>query len=135
MPLDQRQSLDPARQVDHILAQHYISQGRVEEALKVVQNATQTKLVSSTARSDLSRFLIQQNNSSAVESTALSANDLADRNGLSLSLRTASLAKAKLATVDVSVQKDAERALVLAPWDTDNKLALAYVRSKLSEGT
>lgn len=135
MPLEQRQSLDPARQVDHILAQHYISQGRVEGALKVVQNAAQSKIASGTARSDLSKFLIQRGDSSAVKSAAVSANDLTDRNGLSSSLRTASLAKAKLATVDVSVQKDAERALVLAPWDTNNKLALAYVRSKLSGGT
>jgi superkiller protein 3 len=131
MPLDQRQLLDPVRQVDHILAQHHLSQGRANEALKIFQEAVRTNDVLGTARRDLSRFLIQQGNDSAVKSSGVTGHDDNDRKRLSLSLRTASVAKAKSTSIDVPVQKDAERALVLEPWNMDNRLALAYVRSRL----
>ncbi|KAG8727389.1 hypothetical protein FRC12_022539 [Ceratobasidium sp. 428] len=133
MPPDQRQSLDPAHQVDHILVQHHLSQGRADEALKVVQQALRSNAVLGSARQDLSRLLIQRGGQNVIEDTAVTSQDVSSRNDLSSCLRTASVARAKFGTADVSVQKDGERALVLEPWNVDNILALGYIRSKLSK--
>jgi superkiller protein 3 len=133
MPPDQRQSLDPGHKVDRILAQYHISQGHIDEALKVVQNAVNFKAVPGAAKRNLSEFLIQQGNSKAVEVSAAALKSASDRNELSSLLRITSIARAKLTSIDAAVQKDAERALVLAPWELSNRLALAYVRCKLQK--
>ncbi|KAG8720783.1 Superkiller protein 3 [Ceratobasidium sp. 394] len=133
MPPNQRQLIDPVRQVDHILVQHHLSQGRPSEALKIVQHATRSNAVLGTARNDLSRLLIQQGDQKALESTAVTSQDVDHRGNLSTRLRTSSIAKAKFGSADVSAQTGAERALVLEPWNTDNRLALGYIRSKLPE--
>ncbi|KAG9127255.1 Superkiller protein 3 [Ceratobasidium sp. 392] len=133
VPPNQRQLLDPARQVDHILVQHHLSEGRTGEALKIVQQAVRSNAVLGTARKDLSRLLIQRGDEKVVESTAVTSQDAGKRSDLSFCLQTASIAKAKFQSVDISVQKDAERALVFEPWNGNNRLALCYVRSKLLE--
>ncbi|QRW08082.1 superkiller protein 3 [Ceratobasidium sp. AG-Ba] len=135
MPPDQRQSLDPAHHVDHILVQHYISQGRPDEALKVVRQAVQSKQILGTARKDLSTLLVQQGGEKVVESTAVTNWDSNNRNELASALRIASVARAKYMGADVGAQKDVERALMLEPWNLTNRVALGYVRGRLQKSS
>lgn len=129
----QRQGLDPGHQVDRILAQHYLAQGRVDEALKVVQNAVHSNTAPGAAKKNLSQFLIQQGNKDAVEIATAALKNVNDKKDLGPFLRIASIAKAKSTSIETAVQKDVERALILAPWELENRLALAFVRSKLQK--
>ncbi|CAE6511205.1 unnamed protein product [Rhizoctonia solani] len=133
MPPEKRQSLDPSRQVDRILAQHYIAQGDIDAALKVVQSAATSKSAPVSATRTLSEFLIQRGDDKAVEVAVTALKNLTDRNELGPLLRIAGIAKAKAGKLEHDVQKDVEKAVVLAPWDARNHLTLAYVRSKLQD--
>ncbi|KAJ1304710.1 hypothetical protein OPQ81_005849 [Rhizoctonia solani] len=135
MPPEKRQSLDPSRQVDRILAQHYIAQGNIDAALKVVQNAATSKFAPVSAAKTLAEFLVQRGDDKAVEIAVTALKNLADRNELGPLLRIAAIGKAKTGNLEPSVQKEAEKAVVLAPWDGRNRLALTYVRTKLQKDT
>ncbi|CAE6416415.1 unnamed protein product [Rhizoctonia solani] len=135
MPPEKRQSLDPGRQVDRILAQHHIAQGNIDAALKAIQSAATTKSAPASATRTLSEFLIQRGDDKAAEVAVTALKNLTDRNELGPLLRIAAIAKAKAGNVEPSVQKEVEKAMVLSPWDERNRLALTYVRSKLQKDT
>ncbi|CAE6419871.1 unnamed protein product [Rhizoctonia solani] len=135
MPVEKRQSLDPGRQVDRILVQHYIAEGNVDQALQVVRNAISSESAPASSTKALLEFLIQTGDDKVVEVATSALKNLSDRDELSPLLRINGVAKAKMGNLGPSVQKDLEKAVVLAPWDEHNRLALAYVRGKLPKDT
>ncbi|KAF8739668.1 Tetratricopeptide repeat, partial [Rhizoctonia solani] len=126
MPTEKRQALDPGHQVDRILVQHHIAQGNLDQALKVVRNAVVLKSATTSSTRALLEFLVQTGDDKAVEVAISALKNISERNELSPLLRIAGVASAKVGKLEPGVQKGLEKAVVLAPWDERNYLALTY---------
>ncbi|KAF8757237.1 Tetratricopeptide repeat [Rhizoctonia solani] len=126
MPTEKRQVLDPGHQVDRILVQHHIAQGNLDQALKVVRNAVALKSATTSSTRALLEFLVQTGDDKAVEVAISALKNISERNALSPLLRIAGVASAKVGKLEPSVQKGLEKAVMLAPWDERNYLALTY---------
>ncbi|KDQ10122.1 hypothetical protein BOTBODRAFT_164222 [Botryobasidium botryosum FD-172 SS1] len=140
LPLDRRHKLDPHRDVDNLLSQHHLGLGRASQATSVLQHAVHAEPSQTQPRKNLGTLLLKSGQPAAAESIllgTLGSQQVDDRQALHDSLRLSAVARVRAherALLDEDTarlsQKEVERAVVLAPWEEANWVALAYVRSR-----
>ncbi|KXN90207.1 Superkiller protein 3 [Leucoagaricus sp. SymC.cos] len=134
LPLDQRQELDTNREVDYLLVQHYLSQGKVNGAVSIAQKEVLLEPGKPEPRMQLATLMFQKGErkcAMALLSDAI-ANDQEDLTSTSAALALHSVA---MCTPEAPVQdkvtslREIQRAIMLRPSHERSWEALAYVRS------
>ncbi|KAL5507335.1 SKI3 [Sanghuangporus vaninii] len=135
LPLDERHTRDPERNVEDLLTNHYIAEGNITKALSVVQGAVHTEPSYIGSRKELASLSLCQGQpeiAQALLSRLLDSPDVYRIDGAHESLRLLAIASVtsvnKYMTAS-DARKVAQKAVMLAPWDEKNWLAFAYVRS------
>ncbi|KAG8811224.1 Superkiller protein 3 [Serendipita sp. 399] len=122
----ERQELDRLRRVDTLLIKHHLLLGSLVDAVKAAKDALELDPSNDKSRLQLCELLIRQSNHS--EAVELLKVETADTSTASARLRLLSIASS---ATDKEVEKVGrkqmmEQAVVLAPWEAENWVGLAY---------
>ncbi|CCM00695.1 uncharacterized protein FIBRA_02734 [Fibroporia radiculosa] len=136
LPLDQRLSRDPDREVPYLLVQHHLGQGNTQDALAVAQKAAVAEPSRSDIRQELASLVLRQGESSGAlavlgGSAAAREDNLTQlRKSLYLEAVARALASGDAAAPAHESVTMAQKAVVLSPWDLRGWQALALARSQ-----
>ncbi|KAH9920727.1 uncharacterized protein B0H18DRAFT_1121815 [Fomitopsis serialis] len=132
LPLDQRLSRDPGRDVTYLLIQHHLAQGDVAQALSIAQKAVLAEPSLPEMRQTLASLNVQQGDSKSAQAVLAGASGSHEgnlehaRQSLHLEAITRCLAPPSPERT-AEAHKLAQKAVMLSPWATRNWEALAFV--------
>ncbi|KAH8119473.1 TPR-like protein [Phellopilus nigrolimitatus] len=135
LPLDERHRRDPERYAENLLTNHYLAEANTPKALAIAQRAVYTEPSRPEACYNLSSLLVCEGRpeiAQALLSRLLESPRIYSESGLHRSLQLlaiASVASGGGWAAQAEARKIAQRAIVLAPWDSKNWLALAHVQN------
>jgi superkiller protein 3 len=124
LPVEQRQELDPRRDVTYLLVQHYLGLGDYDRATKIAQKALHVEPSNLQMRREVASLLLQQGEREAA--SAILASVAPNQN---ITEEKTTLAFSALAQ-PIQSQRSAQKAIMLEPGQLRNWQTLAYVRAQ-----
>ncbi|TFY67241.1 hypothetical protein EVJ58_g1753 [Rhodofomes roseus] len=135
LPLDQRLSRDPGRDVAYLLIQHHLAQGDVAQALSIAQKAVLAEPSRPEMRHTLAALGVQHGDSKSAQAVLAGTSGPRESN-LENARQSLHLEAITRCLADPSTEQTAEahtlaqKAVILSPWDKRNWQALAFVDSQ-----
>jgi superkiller protein 3 len=124
LPVEQRQELDPRRDVTYLLVQHYLGLGDYDRATKIAQKSLHVEPSNLQMRREVASLLLQQGERDAA--SAILASVAPNQN---ITEEKTTLALSALAQ-PIQSQRSAQKAIMLEPGQLRNWQTLAYVRAQ-----
>ncbi|KAK0232722.1 TPR-like protein [Armillaria fumosa] len=129
LPREQRASMDPGKDVEYLLMKHHEGLGEDDKVMSLAQQAIISEPSRSEARIDLAKLAMQRGfHESVLPIIAGTSASTLDVQRNEIGLRAIALTTTGAAELAL---REAQKAVLLAPWDREKWQTLIYVRSVL----
>ncbi|KAF9451265.1 protein prenylyltransferase [Macrolepiota fuliginosa MF-IS2] len=135
LPLDQRQELDINREVDYLLVQHHLSQGKIDKAVSVAQKEVLSEPGKPEPRIQLATLMIQKGERRSALALLAGTSSSGTKEDLVSTSTALVLHSVALCSTEASAQdkatslREIQRAIMLRPFNMKSWRALGYIRS------